>query len=376
MKILLGLTGSVATTVAHKMVSALSHLGDVEIVATENAMYFLETEKINVKVWRDSNEWNYSNGNKVWQKSGDPVRHIDIRKEFGAFVIAPLSANTLAKMANGICDNLLTSIFRAWDFVRPVIVAPAMNSLMWANPFTQEHILKLYSLGTKVKVVPPVMKTLACGDEGVGAMAHVCDIAKLLEGELTWIFPLPKDECSGIPIGSHPGSFGAKRRKDVHTGVDLYCKDDSPVYAVEDGRVIGYERFTGELAGSPWWNDTDAILIEGASGVVCYGEIKKDFATPHVGETVRRGCLVGRVSAVVREGRERPDVPGHSRSMLHLELYKHGRTSVSSCWGGLDEEMPDYMVDPTALLLSSDRCPMTKFDMPNWPEICGRDDIK
>ena len=85
------------------------------------------------------------------------------------FVVAPLSANTLAKMANGMCDNLLTCVVRAWDFSKPLLVAPAMNTYMWDSPFTTRHLEQLEALG--VTVVDPVSKKLACGDVGNGAMA-------------------------------------------------------------------------------------------------------------------------------------------------------------------------------------------------------------
>lgn len=52
--------------------------------------------------------------------------------------MAPLSANTLAKIANGLCDNLLTCVVRAWDFAKPLVVAPSMNTLMWESPFTDK----------------------------------------------------------------------------------------------------------------------------------------------------------------------------------------------------------------------------------------------
>ena len=70
------------------------------------------------------------------------------------------------------------------------------------------------------------------------------------------------------------GKFGAVRKYDVHTGVDLYCESGSAVHAVEDGIVVNIENFTGPLAGSSWWNDTKSVLIEGKYGVVCYGEIE------------------------------------------------------------------------------------------------------
>jgi len=64
------------------------------------------------------------------------VLHIDLAKWADIFVIAPCSANTLAKLAYGICDNLLTSVARAWDADRPLVIAPAMNTHMWTHPHT------------------------------------------------------------------------------------------------------------------------------------------------------------------------------------------------------------------------------------------------
>jgi phosphopantothenoylcysteine decarboxylase len=92
-------------------------------------------------------------------------------------VIAPLSANTLAKIANGICDNLLvcssqTCVVRAWDVSKPMLLAPAMNTYMWENPFTSEHLTKVQQVYA-AEVIDTVSKQLICGDTGKGAMAHV-----------------------------------------------------------------------------------------------------------------------------------------------------------------------------------------------------------
>ncbi|CAF1933426.1 unnamed protein product [Brassica oleracea var. botrytis] len=73
-------------------------------------------------------------------------------------------------IAGGLCDNLLTCIIRAWDYSKPLFVAPAMNTLMWNSPFTERHLLTLDELG--VTLIPPIKKRLACGDYGNGAMAE------------------------------------------------------------------------------------------------------------------------------------------------------------------------------------------------------------
>ena len=80
-------------------------------------------------------------------------------------VIAPLSANSLAKIANGMADNLLTSVLRAWDFTKPVLVAPAMNTMMWDHPVTSVHLATLTQWG--YTFIPPVTKTL-----GMKIMGH------------------------------------------------------------------------------------------------------------------------------------------------------------------------------------------------------------
>lgn len=92
-------------------------------------------------------------------------------------LIAPLSANTLAKIANGLCDNLLvkhiqTCVVRAWDVKKPMILAPAMNTYMWDNPFTEEQLHKVQQVYHAI-VLDTVSKLLICGDTGKGAMASV-----------------------------------------------------------------------------------------------------------------------------------------------------------------------------------------------------------
>lgn len=354
MKILLGVTGSVAATLTPKLCCALAKIPYVEkinVVSTQRGIYFHEdlsdgwpTQKIG-EMWTDEDEW-FLAGNKVWEKKGDPVPHIDLRDSHSALVIAPLSANTLAKMATGICDNLLTSVYRAWDRYRPVIVAPAMNTYMWEHPITLKQVALLKEWG--VRVLWTQKKQLVCGTEGYGAMANIDEIVAEVTESLRWNFPLQHVCCNGIPVGDHPGSFGYRRKYSHHTGVDLYCVEGATVYAVESGRILKVEHFTGPQDNSPWWNNTEAVLIEGASGVVCYGEIEPYlFVKP--GYVVTAGEPIGKVIPVLPEGRERPDIPGHSRSMLHIELYDRSQRDFSTTWE-LDQPKHDYLLDPTDLL--------------------------
>ena len=103
---------------------------------------------------------------------GDPVLHIELRRWADVLLIAPCDANTLAKLALGLTDNCLTCVYRAWDRTRPVILAPAMNTLMWEHPATARHLEQLTAdLRDSLRVLMPVNKKLACDDVGLGAMA-------------------------------------------------------------------------------------------------------------------------------------------------------------------------------------------------------------
>ena len=143
---------------------------------------------------------------------------------------------------------------------------------------------------------------------------------------------------------SPEGSFGAVRKHDVHTGVDLYTREGAPVFAMESGKVVSIEQFTGGEE-SPWWLPTWAVLVEGASGVIVYGEIAPEVTRDSL---VNEGDLIGRVLPVLREDKVREDIPGHSRFMLHLELHVSGTRKTS--WWNLNEPQPDGLLDPRPIL--------------------------
>jgi phosphopantothenoylcysteine decarboxylase len=368
MKIVLGLTGSVATTLAKKTFTALRELGDVDVVFTEAAKHFVDPYETfeYAKVYADRNEWEWSKKwdlydvvfqryfiSTVWSKE-DPVLHIELGKNAAALVIAPATMNTIAKMANGITDNLLTSVYAAWDTNRPVIIAPAMNERMYLSEANRRNLLTLF-LRKNTIIVDPIEKRLACGDFGMGAMANISDIASSVKEALTWQFPLLTFEASfpGIPVEDHPGAFGnIRKRGGRHCGVDLYCKKDSLVFAVESGKVVDVERFTGKAVQSPWWNDTWSVKVLGASGVVCYGEIEP-FSSIKVGTTICRGDTIGKVIPVLPDDKLRADIPGHSTSMLHFQLYDYGMIHKDEDWASEQETPPAGILDPTQKLVDA-----------------------
>ena len=114
--LLFGLSGSVASIKIIDLLELLVHHFTVKVILTKNAKYFIEqfeendkvrldriTSENGIRVYEDSDEWN-------WKKRGDEVLHIELRKWADLMLIAPLSANTMAKITNGICDNLLVSL--------------------------------------------------------------------------------------------------------------------------------------------------------------------------------------------------------------------------------------------------------------------------
>ena len=213
-RILLGVTGSVAAVRTPPLFRALRDAGHaVRVVATGPAMHFFDPADLGPPgddpvatippgpLVRDRDEWP-----RAGYRRGDSVLHIELRRWADLFIVAPLDANTLAKFALGLSDNCLTCVWRAWDFARPVVLAPAMNTLMWESPVTRRHLAQIledrgdgsaptsWTLAEAdavfarhapgVVLVPPQAKRLACGDVGLGAMAEVAAIAEVVRGIL------------------------------------------------------------------------------------------------------------------------------------------------------------------------------------------------
>ncbi|XP_073243241.1 phosphopantothenoylcysteine decarboxylase-like [Porites lutea] len=177
--VLIGVTGSVASIKLPKLVEELLLLPskpNIQVIATDCSTHFFDESKIRAKVFRDKDEW------EAWRTIQDPVLHIELRRWADLMVIAPLDANTMAKIANGLCDNLLTCTVRAWDMKKPLLFCPAMNTFMWEHPITSSHVEQLVNIG--YTHVPPIKKTLACGDTGIGAMAEVGTIVSLVKEHL------------------------------------------------------------------------------------------------------------------------------------------------------------------------------------------------
>lgn len=170
-KILLGITGGIAAYKIPQLVRLYKRAGaEVKVVMTPSAENFVT--KLALQTVSENEV--YINNFEIEEYKPE---HISLCDWADIFIIAPASANTISKIANGICDNLLTSI--ACAFKKPVLFFPAMNTGMWENPFVQENIKKLRSAGYIVS--EPATGHLACGVDGKGRMSEPEEIFKKTE---------------------------------------------------------------------------------------------------------------------------------------------------------------------------------------------------
>ncbi len=174
--ILLGATGSVAVYKSVELVRSFFKKGhNVRVVLTPSAMRFVLPAQF-LSIGAEKCLWKMFPEGEVLGQT-----HISLSDWADVFVIAPASANSLGKMANGIADNLLLAVFLAMG-EKPVIMAPAMNSRMWDSAPVQENVRRLKEIGCFF--VLPAVGMLADGKKGIG---HLAQIKKIEESVLSAI---------------------------------------------------------------------------------------------------------------------------------------------------------------------------------------------
>lgn len=160
-KILFQISGSIAAYKSAYLISKLVQNDfDVQTVASRSALKFIGRATLEGLTSKPVLTDQF--------QTGHMMAHINLIKWADMIVLAPASANTINKMANGIADNLITSLFLAYNFDKPYLIAPAMNSNMYEHPATQSSIKKLKSWG--INILPVQSGYLACGDYGSGKM--------------------------------------------------------------------------------------------------------------------------------------------------------------------------------------------------------------
>ncbi|MDM8194936.1 bifunctional phosphopantothenoylcysteine decarboxylase/phosphopantothenate--cysteine ligase CoaBC [Massilimicrobiota timonensis] len=171
-KIIIGITGSVAAFKSIQLISDLVKQGyQIEVMMSESATRFvtpvciqsLTKRKVYVDTFDDENP--------------AIITHVDIVKDADLFMVVPASAHTIAKLAYGMADNMLTSAFLAATC--PKLIAPAMNVHMYENPITQKNMQLLKETG--VVFVEPISGLLACGDTGNGKLADEDTLLEMID---------------------------------------------------------------------------------------------------------------------------------------------------------------------------------------------------
>jgi len=401
MNILILTTGSISAYLSHKLAVALKDDGhNVKHYATEAATMLINAKAGNRSSFKSYNDLmrnatvytdHYSPHIETkreildWMdKAAHPVLHIDLVNWADICVVCPADYNIIGKMANGIADDVVSCTLAAWlGSGKKLYICEAMNCMMYASPVYQENRKKLDKLSF-TRFIEPTVKKLACGDFGIGALADINTIKNIVEGHV-WhqpisnadliegrtyagdddlenyrIVPLKRQEsfAAYLPRFNEPGAFGARRKFDVHEGVDIYCVEGAESRAVEDGEVVDSYQYTGAAADCGWWNDTWCIKVRGKSGVVTYGELQMPSSPlasakhyPEIGAKIKAGDFIGVVGRVLKENKLRPDIRHHNVAMLHMEL----RTESCHIDGWkLDGDRDKRLLDPTPYLKSKD----------------------
>ena len=172
--IVLGVTGSIAAYKAADITSQLTKQGaDVHVVMTADAQKFITPLPFKT-LSRNPVETDLYDESEGWK----PM-HIKLADEANMLLIAPATANLLAKMAHGLADDALTCIALALQPKTPILIAPAMNGKMWLHPATQANVTTLKGRG--VEFIGPEEGMLSCGYEGIG---RLFDVQKIVQRAL------------------------------------------------------------------------------------------------------------------------------------------------------------------------------------------------
>lgn len=177
MKILLGVSGSISAYKTFDLVRELVKLNhSVKVILTEGALQFVRPEV-----------YGYLGAEKIYLAKDDflnsGVLHVELSRWADSFLIAPTSANTLSRLSSGAADDLLSSVFLAFEQNKPIIISPAMNTQMLNHPFVQENIQKIEKLKTlnNLLIVDSNAGELACGEIGKGKLPEIRSLINLIE---------------------------------------------------------------------------------------------------------------------------------------------------------------------------------------------------
>ena len=339
-RVLLGVTGGIAAYKAALVARLLSDAGmDVTAVLTDSATRFVGPDTFSALTGRPAYV-------SLWDRPGE-VLHVRLAHENDVAVVAPCTANTIAKLAHGLADDLLTSTLLEYD--GPLVLAPAMHSGMWEHPATRGNVETLEGRG--VTFVGPVEGALAHGDSGVGRLAEpeiiAAEVLAVLDGAgagslngrtvVVTAGPTyePIDPVRFIGNHSSGKMGGAVAAEAIRRGATVHLilgpGTVAPPAGAQVVRIATAEQMREAVMRQA--DDTDAIVMAAAVADfrpkdAATGKLKKDDGTPEVrleptpdilaelGERPQRPYLVGFAA-------ETSDVEAHGRAKLarkHADL--------------------------------------------------------
>lgn len=167
-RVLLGVSGGIAAYKACDVVRRLRERDcDVQVVMTSSAMRFVTPLTFQVLSERPV-------GTSLFDEHDPTIEHIRLARWPDVILLAPATAHLIGRIAHGLADDLLTTVVMASRAEVPVVVGPAMNTVMWENPLFTANVERLEAVdGGRYRFVEPAAKTLACGETGAGALADV-----------------------------------------------------------------------------------------------------------------------------------------------------------------------------------------------------------
>jgi len=302
-RILLGLSGGIAAYKAAELTRLLTQAGvEVWVVMTEAACRFITPVTMQAL-----------SGNPVhtdlWDASvPNNMAHIELSRACDAVVVAPASADFLAKLAQGLCDDLLSTLCLAREC--PLLVAPAMNLQMWGNPATQRNVNQLRNDG--VSILGPASGDQACGEEGMGRMLEAEEIfeeidaafqPKLLAGKRVLVTAGPTFESIDTVRGITNISSGK-----MGYAVARAARDAGAVVALVSGPTsLAAPRGLERIDVSSALQMHDAVMARVAKadvfiGVAAVADYRPKEAKPH---KLKKG-----VGALTLEFELNPDILG------------------------------------------------------------------
>lgn len=343
-KIVLGITGGIAAYKACELCRKLIKNGaEVRVVMTEAACKFvtphtfaaLSHHEVMTDLFADTEGFD----------------HISITNDADLYVIAPASANTIAKFAAGIADNAVTTSVLA--SACPVVVAPAMNSRMLLNPATKDNLKKLQERG--FYIIAPEEGDLACGDKGMGRMRNVDDIFSYICSLLNEHIALP---YSSLPLASLPSpkepvaitqtkllpkSHGAGIKIVITAGPTEESIDPARVITNKSSGKMGYA-----LAQMAATMGADVTLISGPTELATPNNVKRinvttasqmlDAVRSQIGQAnIVIGCAAVADYRLIEPMQTKLKKEEHGE-FLTLELVRN--EDIISYVGHLDEDRP------------------------------------